>query len=134
MRLLRDSSLKLMKKHFTFFQATTKIKTKNILKSLIKPVAFNIRFTLKTIFHLYNYKKKKNRNKGTFAWVRQKFNTPPLKTDPKKTGIINDGQLFNPWEYESNIHNNYYPGHNILALSNNLAQVQIATSKTILDI
>ena len=48
-----------MKKHFTFFQATTKITTKSILKSFIKPVAFNIRFTLKTIFHVYNYKTKK---------------------------------------------------------------------------
>ena len=28
----------------------------------------------------------------------------------------------------------YNPGHNILALFNNLAQVRIATSKTILDI
>ena len=28
----------------------------------------------------------------------------------------------------------YNPGHNILALFNNLEQVQIATSKTILDI
>ena len=29
---------------------------------------------------------------------------------------------------------NYNPGHNILALFNNLVQVQMSTSKTILDI
>ena len=45
-----------------------------------------------------------------------------------------DSKNFDSNKYSSNSSKGYNPGHNILALFNNLADVLIHTSKTILDI
>ena len=50
----------------------------------------------------------------------------------KDTNTIN-GSIFKKMKNQMMI-NDYNPGHNISALFNNLAQVGIATSKTMLDI
>ena len=68
-------------------------------------------------------------------WHRSKRQTDVVSYQ-KQTAII---FLTNtdPWgtpksNYSHKLH--YNPGHNILALLNNLAQVSITTSKTLLDI
>ena len=53
--------------------------------------------------------------------------------DDYTTGCLPDYPYFKKY-YKLIDNKNYNPGHNILALFNNLAQVKIATSKTILDI